>query len=313
MPTRVDDLRRLEPRARRAGGRAPARSRGHRRAATARRCLCPRPSDRSARAACFHDPGTNSRTSCPGGRDLGHQDRSRQRAAREQQDPEQRQGRGNRAVRTWGRTDAWAGRGRIPYRARSQRFRQRLHALPRPTHPAAVAWPFPNLHGDSLARVRALQDTARAHPRSLEYNDPVRSPVSRRCPCPCAASRFPCPFACSPAAPATPAALLAQPVLSEIRIDQPSTDNDEYFELAGSPAASPRQLHLRRDRRRHGRQRCHRGRRRSRGQSLGASGYFVAAEATFTSRHSRPHHQPQLREQRQRHPSAGGRLQREQW
>ncbi|MEM6705521.1 MAG: lamin tail domain-containing protein [Acidobacteriota bacterium] len=35
----------------------------------------------------------------------------------------------------------------------------------------------------------------------------------------------------------TPAAF-AQPVLSEIRIDQPSTDNDEYFELAAAPGAS---------------------------------------------------------------------------
>ncbi len=34
---------------------------------------------------------------------------------------------------------------------------------------------------------------------------------------------------------ALPAALLAQPVISELRIDQPSADNDEYFELAGTP------------------------------------------------------------------------------
>ncbi len=36
----------------------------------------------------------------------------------------------------------------------------------------------------------------------------------------------------------TPAALAQDPLISEIRIDQPSTDNDEYFELSGSPGTS---------------------------------------------------------------------------
>ena len=34
------------------------------------------------------------------------------------------------------------------------------------------------------------------------------------------------------------AALAQGPTLSEIRIDQPSTDNDEYFEIAGAAGAS---------------------------------------------------------------------------
>ena len=77
-------------------------------------------------------------------------------------------------------------------------------------------------------------------------------------------------------------AVMAQPVLSEIRIDQPGADNDEYFELAGTAAASldgftylvlgdgtgasgviEAVIDLS-------------------GQVLGGTGYFVAAEGTFT-------------------------------
>ena len=39
-------------------------------------------------------------------------------------------------------------------------------------------------------------------------------------------------------APAAPVLAQRPTLISEIRIDQPSTDNDEYFEISGDPGAS---------------------------------------------------------------------------
>ena len=70
--------------------------------------------------------------------------------------------------------------------------------------------------------------------------------------------------------------------LSEIRIDQPSTDNDEYVELAGMPGASLDGVSLVVIGDGAAGSGVVEGVVDLSGQSIGASGFFVAAEATFS-------------------------------
>lgn len=70
--------------------------------------------------------------------------------------------------------------------------------------------------------------------------------------------------------------------ISEIRIDQPSTDNDEYFELAGAPGASLDGLTYLVIGDGSGGSGVIENVTDLSGQTIGSSGFFVAAESTFT-------------------------------
>ncbi len=81
---------------------------------------------------------------------------------------------------------------------------------------------------------------------------------------------------------AVPAAQAQTATLSEIRIDQPGTDNDEYFELSGSPGASLDGLTYLVIGDGAGGSGVIEAVVDLTGSSIPASGFFVAAEATFT-------------------------------
>jgi len=76
--------------------------------------------------------------------------------------------------------------------------------------------------------------------------------------------------------------LLAQTTISEVRIDQPSTDNDEYFELAGSAGSSLDGLTYLVIGDGSGGSGVIEAVVDLTGSSIPASGFFVAAEGTFT-------------------------------
>ncbi|MBN1261746.1 MAG: hypothetical protein JXB35_13805, partial [Anaerolineae bacterium] len=82
--------------------------------------------------------------------------------------------------------------------------------------------------------------------------------------------------------PATRVEAATPPVISEIRIDQPSSDNDEYFELAGTPGMALDGLTYLVIGDGTGGSGVIEAVVNLAGQAIPASGYFVAAEATFT-------------------------------
>ena len=119
------------------------------------------------------------------------------------------------------------------------------------------------------------------------------------------------------AATSVPGTVSAAPdvKISEIRIDQPADDEDEYFELSGAPSTSLNGLtylvigdgsgpnasgvieevtSLT-------------------GQSIALFRLFCGCRKYVYSGNGEPCHRPEFRKQRQRDPSAGGGIQRRQW
>ncbi len=80
----------------------------------------------------------------------------------------------------------------------------------------------------------------------------------------------------------TPAFSAADPVINEIRIDQPGTDNDEFFELQGAPGSSLDGLTYLVIGDGSGGSGVIEAVVSLNGQTIPASGYFLAAESTFT-------------------------------
>ena len=100
-------------------------------------------------------------------------------------------------------------------------------------------------------------------------------------------------------------------IISEVRIDQTGADNDEYFELAAAASTSLNDLtYIVLGDSPAGGSGVVENVTPLTGQSMPTSGYFVAAEATFSLGTGEFDHHPQLRKQRQRHAHAGRRFHR---